>query len=41
MAFPAHGVVLRLAKKLNTLVENLYYEIYAAEQYVEQDLDDG
>ncbi|MBI5467197.1 MAG: helix-turn-helix transcriptional regulator [Candidatus Kerfeldbacteria bacterium] len=33
LSFPRGIVLLRLAKRLNTLAESLYYDIYAAEQY--------
>lgn len=37
--FPSRGLVLRLAKRLNTLVESLYYDIYAAERFFDGDED--
>ena len=37
LTFPSRGIVLRLAKRLNTLVESLYYDLYAADQFFEDD----
>ncbi len=40
LSFPGYGVVLRLAKRLNTLVESLYYDLYAADRFFENEADE-
>lgn len=40
LTFPSGGLVLRLAKRLNTLVESLYYDLYAADRFFEQGQDE-
>lgn len=41
LSCPPAPVLLRLAKRLDTLVESLYYDIYAADRYFDEDESDG